>query len=83
MATPLPNEQQLGAFNRFCELLIEGAEKFGIFAIFVFLVFTFLVFLVVYLLRSTLKTKDQEIERVVKERNKLQDLVLKKRKSSE
>ncbi|MBS1258909.1 MAG: hypothetical protein MAG551_01973 [Candidatus Scalindua arabica] len=82
MATSLPGEQQLNAFNRFCELLIEGAEKHGIVAVFVFLVFSFLVILVAYLLRNTLKTKDKEIERLVKERNRLQDTILKKRIST-
>lgn len=82
MATPLPSEETLGAFNRFCELLIEGAEKHGVIAVYVFIVFAFMAYLIIKLVRITLKTKDEEIERLVEERNKFQEIVLKERKSS-
>lgn len=83
MSSSLPGEQQLSAFNRFCELLIEGAEKHGVASVYVFLVFGFMAFLIIRLINISLKTKDKEISRLVDERNKLQDIILKQRKSSQ
>jgi hypothetical protein len=78
----LPTEQQVSSWTKLLEVLIQAAEKHGVIAIFVFLVFVLMAGLIVYLMRATIKTKDEEIERLVAERNKLQDIILEERKSS-
>lgn len=57
-------------------------DKHGIFAGYSFIVFLFMSGIIIWLIWYILKSKDKEIERIVTERNKFIDIVLKNRISS-
>ncbi len=66
--------------------IVDGFSKlatdFGLFVALAVSIIAVLSYGVVWLIRKIIKIKDEEIERLVKERNKLQNMILKKRKSS-
>ena len=58
------------------------ADKHGPFALFALLLLGITGGMVVWLVRQSLETKEREIERLVEDRNKFQDIVLKDRRST-
>ena len=64
------------------DLISSVQQKYGVFAALLILFFIFHELVVYRLWKGRLKDKDREIERLVQERNRLQEVILPERLSS-
>ena len=69
-------------FDSFFNFILEIAKQWGLVAAITVAAVSTLLFICGWLLLKLLGTKDAEIERLVKERNKLQDVFLNERLST-
>lgn len=69
-------------FKELSQIFLEIAKEHGQFVALAVTMLFFAWFLIVWLIRIVIRQKHAEIERLVKERNKLQDMILKKRLST-
>ena len=69
------------------DVLIDGflriAKIHGPFVAFAVIIVFVQILIMVWLIKQTIISRDEEIERLVKERNKLQDIILKNRLSTQ
>jgi len=64
------------------DVFLKIAEQHGPFVALTVFVLVFFGTLIYWLMRQVIKSKNAEIDRLVKERNKLQDIILRKRLST-
>lgn len=76
------DKQRGGMLAGFADAFSELAKEHGLFAALAVIMLAFFGRLTYWLIREVIKSKNAEIERLVEERNKLQDIILDKRMST-
>jgi hypothetical protein len=76
------DKERGGVLAGFTDSFLKVAKEHGPFAALAVIMLAFFGRLAYWLIREVIKTKDAEIERLVEERNKLQDVISRERLST-
>jgi len=72
-----------GKIDTLVDCFLEIAKLYGPFVAFSVIIVFFGIFMIIWLIKECIRTQDEEIKRLVKDRDKFQNIVLKRRLSSQ